>query len=494
MRNQKTIRARFAPSPTGHLHVGGARTALFNWLFARANKGRFILRVEDTDRARYSADAQRSIIEGLRWLGLDWDEGVDKGGEYGPYFQSERLGLYVKYAQMLLDRGNAYRCYCSPERLTALRAEQQKRKEGPRYDRKCRDLCREEQQSLEAQEIRPVVRLRVPLEGVTRFYDEIRGEIVYDNTVLDDLVLLKSDGHPTYHLANVVDDHLMEISHVLRGDEWISSTPRHVLLYQAFGWKPPKFAHLPVILSPQGGKLSKRHGSVAVEEYRKAGYLPEALVNFLALVGWSPGDDREKMSRTELIQAFSLEGITKRGAYFDEKKLEHLNSQYLQDARAETLYHDVCDAWVHAGFIDTGLKHTHRAWLLSVIALMKSRCRRLTDFVDSGGYFFRDATEYDPKGLKHWKPPGTPQRLRAVAKALSALESFDEASTEAALRALAEELGVSAAKLIHPIRLAITGRTVGPGLFELMAVLGKEKVARRIESAAALIESKTLQV
>lgn len=481
-------RVRFPPSPTGYLHVGGARTALLNWLFARANQGTFILRIEDTDRARYHEGAEKSLFEGLRWLGLDWDEGPEKGGDCGPYVQSQRLEIYARHTQMLLDQGSAYKCYCTPERLAALRVEQQKCKVSTGYDRRCRNLSREEQQTLEAQGITPVVRLKIPLEGSTRFWDEIRGEIVYDHGVLDDLVLMKSDGYPTYHLANVVDDHLMEISHVMRGDEWISSTPRHILLYGAFGWEPPRFAHLPVILSPSGGKLSKRHGSASVEDFRRAGYLPEALVNFLALVGWSPGDDREKMSRQELIEAFSLAGISKKGALFDEQKLEHLNSEYINDLPAEALYDRVCERWVGAGLLDTASKEARREWLLRVISLLKSRCRRLTDFVDLARYFFDDPTEYDPNGLKYWRDPEAAQRLRRIARELSALEPFDEVRVEEAMRGLAEKLELKASQAIHSTRLALSGRTVGPGLFELTAVLGKETVLRRIERAATFVE------
>ncbi|HIE03586.1 MAG TPA: glutamate--tRNA ligase, partial [Candidatus Latescibacteria bacterium] len=324
------VRVRFAPSPTGRLHVGSAHTALFNWLFARHHGGAFVLRIEDTDRSRVVEGALEDILEGLRWLGLDWDE--------GPYFQSERVEIYRRHADVLLERGWAYRCFCSPERLERMRREQQARGEPPKYDRRCRDLPPDEVKGrVEAGEPN-VIRLKVPLEGETKFVDLIRGEIVFRNSELDDLILLKSDGFPTYHLASVVDDHLMGITHVLRAEEWISSTPKHVLLYEAFGWEPPNFAHLPLILGPDKSKLSKRHGATALLDYRDKGYLPEAMANFLALLGWSPGDGREKLSGEEMIEEFSLEGMGKRGSVFDETKLEWLNGLCIRELPPEQLF------------------------------------------------------------------------------------------------------------------------------------------------------------
>ena len=301
MASASPIRVRFAPSPTGYLHVGGARSALFNYLFARRHGGVFILRIEDTDRGRYVEGAVEEIVASLRWLGLDWDEGPDIGGPVGPYAQSERTQLYREHARRLIEGGNAYRCFCTAERLTALREEQEKNKLPLGYDRKCRDLPRADIERLLAGNAPHVIRLKIPAGRTITFTDEIRGSIEYQSDVLDDIVLIKSDGFPTYHMANVVDDHLMGITQVLRGDEWIASTPRHVLLYEAFGWTPPVFAHLPVILAPDGKKLSKRKGAASVMDYKRAGYLPEALFNFLALLGWSPGegDNREKMSKRE---------------------------------------------------------------------------------------------------------------------------------------------------------------------------------------------------
>ena len=476
------VRVRFAPSPTGRLHVGSAHTALFNWLFARHHGGTFVLRIEDTDRSRVVEGALEDILEGLRWLGLDWDE--------GPYFQSERAEIYRRHADVLLERGWAYRCFCSPERLERMRREQQARGEPPKYDRRCRNLPPDEvKRRVEAGEPH-VVRLKVPLEGETKFVDLIRGEIVFRNSELDDLILLKSDGFPTYHLANVVDDHLMGITHVLRAEEWISSTPKHILLYEAFGWEPPKFAHLPLILGPDKSKLSKRHGATALLDYRDKGYLPEAMANFLALLGWSPGDGREKLSKEEMIEEFSLEGVGKRGSVFDEAKLEWLNGLYIKELPPEHLFDRVLPFWERSGFVRPEELDGRRDWLLKLLELLRERAKKLTDFAEGAEYFFRDPEDYDPQGQKkHWKDRRqTAERLRLLRDRLADLEDFDETSVESATRGLAEELGISAAKLIHPTRLAVSGRTFGPGLFEMLALLGKETVLRRLDRAIEFLE------
>jgi len=331
----KSVRVRFAPSPTGYPHVGNIRTALFTWLFARHYGGSFIIRIEDTDVSRKVKGAVEAILDGLRWLGLDWDEGPEVGGNYGPYFQSQRLDIYSKLAQRLIAQGDAYYCYCSPQRLAEMRSEQIKRKQPPGYDRRCRDLSPEEQTRKQAEGITPVVRFKMPLTGQTRFTDIIRGEVTFENSTLDDFVLLKSDGYPTYHLANVIDDHLMEISHVLRAEEWLSSAPRHLLLYQALGFEPPQFAHLPMLLGPDRTKLSKRHGAVSIVEYRDQGYLTEAMVNFLALLGWSLDDKTEILSRDELIRNFSLERVSRTAAIFNQDKLNWMNGFYIRKLSLE---------------------------------------------------------------------------------------------------------------------------------------------------------------
>ncbi|MBD3393531.1 MAG: glutamate--tRNA ligase [Chitinivibrionales bacterium] len=481
------VRVRFAPSPTGYLHIGGARTALFNYLFARHHRGTFILRIEDTDRSRFDKGALAEIYESLRWLGLDWDEGPQAGGAAGPYVQSERAALYREHADELLRSGKAYRCFCTPDRLDRVRKERERAKAPTAYDRHCRNLPGGEAEKLLASGTPHVIRLAIPDGRTVSFDDRIRGHIEYDASVLDDLVLLKSDGLPTYHLANVVDDHHMRISHVFRGDEWIASTPRHILLYEAFGWPPPVFAHLPVILSPDGGKLSKRKGAASVMDYKRGGYLPEALFNFLALLGWSPGDDREKMSRPEMIQAFSLEKVSPKASVLDEKKLAWMNGLYLQDASVDSLRGTVVQWWKDAGVVgaEAGADDPHFA---KVISLMKDRSKTIAELTENAAYFFADPAAYEEKAArKHFKERA-PELLRTLARALEQAPSFDHASLEEIYRAQAEEAGVSAGKLIHPTRLAVTGVSFGPGLFELLEVLGRETVVRRMHRAAERVE------
>ncbi|MBN2037522.1 MAG: glutamate--tRNA ligase [Chitinispirillaceae bacterium] len=483
------IRVRFAPSPTGYLHVGGARSALFNWLFARHTGGTFILRIEDTDRSRYVEGALQEIFESLRWLGLEWDEGPEIGGGCGPYFQSERTALYKEYAQILIDRKHAYRCFCTAERLAALRADQEKNKLPLGYDRKCRDLSQTQIDRLLEAGTPFVIRLKIPGGRSITFADMIRGAIAYESDVLDDIVLIKSDGFPTYHMANVVDDHLMGITHVLRGDEWIASTPRHVLLYEAFDWTMPSFAHLPIILAEDGKKLSKRKGAASVMDYKWAGYLPEALFNFLALLGWAPGegDEREKMSVGELTEAFSIERISPKAAVFDEKKLEWMNGVYLAEKPAESLVSELFPLWKEYGWIDTA-RPVDDPFCLSVIDLLKVRSKKVTELAQSAGYFFIDPLHYEEKAAKNHFGPNIIPLLSALVDLVSNCPSFDPESLESAFRAYAGQTNRPAGHLIHPARLAVTGVSFGPGLFELMTLLGRETVVRRMKAAIAHIE------
>ena len=484
-----TVKVRFAPSPTGYLHVGGARTALFNWLFARASGGKFVLRIEDTDRRRYQPEALDEIFASLKWLGLDWDEGPEVGGPCGPYVQSERNDLYRAKAEELLAGGHAYRCFCTEERLTALREAQEKAKLATfsGYDRHCRSLTDEEVARNLAAGLPYVVRLKVPAGRTVTFRDQIRGEISYQSDLLDDLVLLKSDGFPTYHLANVVDDHEMAITHVMRGDEWIASTPRHILLYEAFGWTPPAFAHMPVILAEGGGKLSKRKGAASVMDYQRGGILPEALFNFLALLGWNPGDDREIMTRDEMAKAFSLERITPKAAVFDEQKLEWMNGQYLARRPVASLLSDVLPLWRQAGLV--GGETPDPAWLESVVALFKDRSRRIGEIAENSRYCFVDPAEYDPALVRKHFRPGAESLLASIAEAFAALPAFSLQTLEDTVRELAERQGLSAGKLIHPIRLAVSGVGQGPGLFELLEVLGRETVLRRLAAAVTWVKT-----
>jgi glutamyl-tRNA synthetase len=482
----ENVRVRFAPSPTGFLHVGGARSALFNWLFAKRMGGKFLLRIEDTDQSRYNEAALHDLIRDLKWLGLEWDEGPGIEGPHAPYFQSQRLPLYKEAAEDLVKRGKAYRCFCTSERLDALRKRQEDNGLPPGYDRCCRELEPEAAEARAAAGEAHVIRFKAPLEGRTVFRDLIRGEIEYQNHVLDDLVLFKTDGFPTYHLASVVDDHAMEITHVLRGDEWIPSTPRHVLLYQAFGWTPPVFCHLPVILAPGGGKLSKRKGAVSVGEYREKGYLPEALFNFLALLGWSPGDEREKMSIEEMVAAFDIGKIHPKSAAFDEVKLEWLNGQYLIEVPAERLYDEVARLLELRGY-GSDLE-AQPGMLACHVKLLKERSKRIDELVDTGLYFWRDPSEYEEKAAKkHWTASAS-ERMTEFVKLLEAQADWSAAALEALYKAQAEAMGCKFAELIHPTRLAVSGLSFGPGLFELLEALGKERCVRRILKAVATIE------
>jgi glutamyl-tRNA synthetase len=476
-------RVRFAPSPTGYLHVGGARTALFNFLFARHYNGTFILRIEDTDQKRFQPEALAEIFASLKWLGLQWDEGPEAGGEHGPYFQSQRTEIYRRHAESLLTADKAYRCFCNEERLTRMREEQEKIKmaHGSGYDRHCRHLSATDIKTLLATNTPYVVRLKVPDDRDVAFNDMIRGPISYQSAQLDDLVLLKSDGFPTYHLANVVDDHLMQITHVLRGDEWIASTPKHILIYEAFGWRPPVFAHMPVILAADGGKLSKRRGAASVLDYQRAGYLPEALLNFLALLGWAPGGDREIMTLDEMIAAFSLERVQAKAAVFDETKLEWMNGLYLQGRSIESLLPDVLPLWEKLGLPPQRL--ADKEYLGRVIGLFRERSKKIAEIAGNSTYFFRDPLEYDPQAAKKFFKAETLPLFGVLLSRLEALEPFNREALEGLYRRLAVDLGVSAGKLIHPTRLAASGVSFGPGLFEMLEMLGKETVLRRLKGA-----------
>lgn len=478
------VRVRFAPSPTGYLHVGGARTAIFNWLFARHMGGDFLLRIEDTDQSRYDAKALEGLLADLKWLGLQWDEGPDVEGPHAPYYQSQRLPLYQKAARELIDKGQAYYCFCTSERLDELREQQKTNGIPTAYDRRCRNLPADvAKQRAEGGEAF-TIRLKVPFHGNTRFDDFIRGPIEYQNRILEDLVLLKSDGFPTYHLANVVDDHDMRITHVLRGDEWIPSTPKHVLLYQAFGWQHPIYCHLPVILAEGGGKLSKRKGAASVGDYRDLGYLPETMVNFLSLLGWAPGDDTEFMEKSALIERFTLERVHPKSAVFDQKKLEWLNGQYFLVRDVDFFLPLVKPLWEKAG-VDLG--KFSDSYVREAVRLLKDRSKRLPDFVEFGVYFFRDPEGYDVKARQKHFSSLSAARLEQLASKIAALPSFDVPSLEQLYREFSEAGAFKSAEIIHPTRLAISGVPFGPGLFELMVALGKEAVIRRLRQAVAAI-------
>lgn len=483
----KKVRVRFAPSPTGYLHVGGARSALFNYLFAKRYGGTFILRIEDTDQSRFVEDSMKEIYESLRWLGLNWDEGPEAGGAFGPYIQSQRLPLYKKYAEELIEKGCAYRCFCPPERLAAIREQQEKAKHPVGYDKTCRNLSEEQVRENLEKKLPFVVRFKIPQGRTVAFEDLIRGRIEYNSDILDDLVLIKSDGFPTYHMGHVVDDHLMEITHVLRGDEWIASTPRHVLMFEAFGWQRPEYAHLPIILSSDGGKLSKRKGAASVMDYKRAGYLPEGLFNFLALLGWNPGDDREKMTVDEMSKVFALEQVSPKASVFDEKKLEWMNGLYMAERSVESLIPEIVPLWIEKGWLDNSIK-ADDPYVKTVIELMKVRSKRVTELVDNSSYFFVDPVTYEEKAAKKNFNLESAQILENLSQQLMPDTSFSKESLEKVYHDYAEQTGISSGKLIHPSRLAVSGVSFGPGLFELLSALGRERVLKRFSSAIEFIK------
>lgn len=490
-RSSPDVRVRFAPSPTGLLHIGGLRTALYNHLLARREGGTFILRIEDTDRERFVEEAEEDILEALSWTGLTYDEGPRVGGPFEPYYQSKRQEIYTKYAEQLIDEGHAYYAFDTVDDLERMR--EQFAREGepsPKYDARTR---KEMQNSLtlSEDEVRQrldsgaeyVIRLKVPQGESIRFRDLIRGSVSFDTETVDDQVLVKSDGMPTYHLANVVDDHLMGITHVIRGEEWLSSTPKHVLLYRFFGWDAPQFAHLPLILSPSGGKLSKRNSEelgipVNVRQYREAGYEPEALINFLAFLGWNPGTEQEIFTLEELAEAFEIDRVGSSGVQFNLDKLNWYNEQYIRSFSVGELLERAKPYFDEAGI------RADDAYLKQVVELMQERISFTRELADSCMYFFEDPSEYDEAGVKkRWKDDSA-DLLRAYADRLEKDGTFSAESTEQVLRHLADEREAGAGRIIHPTRLAVSGVSFGPSLFHMMEVLGREACVRRMRRAA----------
>ena len=478
------VRVRFAPSPTGAPHIGSLRTALFVWLWARHTGGKFILRVEDTDQKREVENGLELIMASLRFLGLDWDEGPDIGGAHGPYIQSQRLPIYQEHTQHLLASGHAYYCYCTPERLEQMRKEQQARGESTRYDRKCRFLSPEERAAHERAGEPKVVRLAVPLDGKTTLHDFIHGDLTIANKDVDDQVLIKSDGFPTYHFAVVVDDHLMKISHVMRADEWIPSFPKHVLLYQAFGWDIPMHGHVPDVLGPDKKKLSKRHGATSVIQFRDDGYLPEALVNFLALVGWSYDDKTEIFSREQLIEHFTLEKIGHAPAVFDHAKLDWMDGYYIRALPDDEL------AMRLLPFLQRANLEADTTTVRGLVPLVKERLKKLSDIVVLADYVFVDDVKCDRQLLiGKADASSTLAALRTAQGTLEKYPSFDdEQKIEAELRADAEKLGQKNTQFFGALRVAVTGRTVSLPLMGSLHVLGPEKTLRRIARAVELLE------
>jgi glutamyl-tRNA synthetase len=481
-----TVRVRFAPSPTGTLHIGGARTALFNWFYARNKKGQLILRLEDTDNRRSSEDSAAGILEGLRWLGLDWDEGPDIGGAYGPYRQSERLFIYQKFLHQLLEEGQAYYCFCSADELREQRERAQQAKHNYLYDGTCQSLNPAQTAQRLAQGLRPVIRLKVPRQGHTVVHDLIRGQVEFDNRLLDDFIIAKSDGWPTYNFAVVVDDYTMKISHVIRAEEHLSNTPKQLQVYQALGVTPPQFAHVSMILAPDRSKLSKRHGATSVQEFRDEGYLPEALVNYLALLGWSPGENMNIFPREEMPARFSLDDVSRSAAIYDLKKLTWMNGYYLAAVGIERIVGLVADDARHRGW----LRPENAEHFAQIIDLVRSRAKTVNEILGLAEYFFIEPQEYDSKGIdKYFSQPDSLEKLIAAGEAISQVSDFTTVQLEESVRLQAEVRGWKASDLIHPARLALTGRTTTPGLFEIIELLGRPISLDRIGQACAYIRS-----
>ena len=476
------VRVRYAPSPTGMPHIGNIRTAMFNWLFARHHGGKFIVRIEDTDQERLVPGAVDGILDGLEWLDIDWDEGPRVGGEYGSYFQSERLPLYHAEAERLIAQGDAYRCYCTRERLAELRTKQERDKLALGYDGHCKHLGNTERRALEGEAAPYVVRFAMPDTGVTHLNDIIRDDVEWQNELVDDFVLLKSDGFPTYHLAVVTDDHYMEVSHVLRAEEWLSSAPRHLQLYRALGYEPPEHGHLPMILGPDRAKLSKRHGATSILEYRDDGFLPDALRNFMVLLGWSLDDKTEVMPIETIIENFTLDRVGKPAAIFDREKLSWMNGVYVREMAPEAL----ADAMIP--FLEKGLPShllpVDREYLLRIVPLIQERVKLLTETPDMISYFLEEQPGYDPANLVQ-RGMTEEEAIRALKRSIAALgdADFRTGTLEELLRSLGEELELTPRRFFGTLRWAATGRNVSPPLFETMEALGRDRVLSRLRWA-----------
>ncbi len=457
------VRVRFAPSPTGHLHIGGARTALFNWLFARHHKGKFILRIEDTDRSRSTEEYIESIIEALKWLGLDCDE--------GPYRQTERMEIYKAYAYRLLQEGKAYRCYCTPQELEARRQQAMKEGKPPRYDRRCRSISEKLDKPF-------AIRFKIPLEGESTVQDLVKGPVTFKNSELEDLIILRSDGTPTYNFCVVVDDFDMKITHVIRGEDHLNNTPKQIHIYHALGIEPPQFAHIPMILGPDRSRLSKRHGATSVLSYRDEGYLSDAMVNFLARLGWSYGD-QEIFTKDELIKYFNLQQVGKANAIFNAEKLLWLNSEYIKLTSEEKLLELVIPFLIQEGYLKEG-ETLDLAWACKAIKSLKERCRTLKELAHAMRYYILDYVDIDPKSKEKYITEKTIPLLREITEKLEALEEFTQDKIEKIFMDMVNEKGLKLGQIAQPVRVVITGSTVSPGIYEVLEIVGKEKTLKRL--------------
>ena len=483
---KEQVRLRFAPSPTGYLHIGGLRTALYNYLYARKHNGKFILRIEDTDQTRLVEDAIENLIKALEWSGIDYDEGVflEDGkivqkGDYGPYIQSERLDTYRKYVDQLLEQGDAYYCFCSKERIDSVREEQKIKGLIPRYDGFCRTLSEEEIQKKLDDGEEYVVRLKFPKNTDIQFHDEVRGTITMNTDDQDDQVLLKSDGFPTYHMAVVVDDHLMNITHIVRGEEWLSSVPKHVFLYDAFGWEKPTFVHLPTVLNKERKKLSKRHGDVAVEDFEANGYLAEGLVNYLALVGWTPDSNQEIFSMEELIEEFSFERVAKTGGIFDPEKLDWVNEHHIREYDLDKLTDLAIPYLKEADLVDD---NTDREWIKSIVSALTDSISKLSDIVEHSKIFFgTDIKPENEDAAEMLKGEQVPALIEAIRNELEEVDEVDEEFSTSVMKRIQKATGIKGKNLFMPTRILLSGQNHGPDLTSIIYILGKENILERLK-------------
>lgn len=483
------MRVRFAPSPTGPFHIGGARSALFNWLLARKTGGKLILRIEDTDLERSSRESEENIKNALKWLGIDWDEGIDIGGEYGPYRQTERLPIYAEYTERLLASGKAYRCYCTDQELDAERQKLMAEGQTPRYLGKCRQLTAADEAALLAEGRKPTVRFRVPENQDITFQDAVRGTVSFDSNGIGDYVIVKSDGIPVYNYAVVLDDALMKITHVVRAEEHLSNTPRQILLYQALGLPLPIFGHVSLILGKDRSKMSKRHGATSVEQYKALGYLPEALVNFLALLGWSPVGEQEIFSSAELIELFSLDHVAKNPAVFDIDKLNWINSQYLKRLDLGTLTDMALPHLREAGLIEAELTAERKAWVTQVVGAVREYISFAAQIPEHAAVFFQDEiTMENDETADVLRDPDVPQVMEAFLNKLAAMDPVDGEQVQAALKAVGKELKLGGKKVFMPVRVALTGKMHGPELIALIPLLGVARTTVRIRRSLALVQ------
>ncbi len=483
-----SVRVRFAPSPTGFVHIGSLRTALYNYLFAKGQEGKYVLRIEDTDRARYVEGAIEGMIASMNWAGVRHDEGfqLENGrlmeqGEYGPYMQSRRLEIYQKHIKQLLHQGDAYPCFCSKERIDRIREEQKSRGETPKYDGHCRGLSQEEINRKIDDKEEYVIRLKLPEKQEIAFEDMVRGEMTFNTEDMDDQVLIKSDGFPTYHFAVVVDDYLMGITHIIRGEEWVTSTPKHIHLYKSFGWDLPKYVHLPNILNKDKKKLSKRQGDVAVEDFQRKGYLPEALVNYIALIGWSPEDNQEIFTMEELQQKFDLKRVSKSGGVFDVEKLNWVNNHYIKEADNHRLAKLAIPYLEEAGYLPPGQGEAEIAWVRDLMEVIKEYLDYLAQVPKKAEMFFKEEMEITAEAREILAEDHIEKLLEAFYEKVKNAEVIDEAFGKQVFKDLKKEVGAKGPKLFKPARVAVTGETQGPDLTLVMKVLGREKLLKRIE-------------